>query len=264
MSFDDHLFKISAIGAHSNFADKGFRQKDVRFIAELFTNWLDVFLKPALPKWHNTQAMRFLERLQKEGLAKSKGQGKAKRYRLTRVGLMQLVHELVDVHGFSDIRYVLLTYFFIRTYNSRVIELIQREGSGFSKALQIEVEHLFDHKLFLEKHLEEHSRQIERLKLRIDETQKAGDLAVKLFRQGENLDRIIEQVSSLYPYELENQKPMEELFREIEPGIRLWEITNGNFARSQLLWQSQMQILISHKQILQNLNQSRLAEFRAR
>ena len=213
-----------------------------------------MFLKPDLPQWHNTQALRYLEKAQKEGLVTSKGEGKKKRYRLTRAGLIQNVYQLVEVQGFSDIRHVLLTYYFIRSYQERIISLIQKEGSGYSKALQLEVEHLFDHELYLSKQLDELKRQIQRLKVRIEETKNAENMAIKMNRQGEVLHRIIDQVSLAHPYELDNQKPMAELFKEIEPEVRFWEITRGNNYRAHILWETQLQILEAHLKVLKDLS----------
>ena len=237
------ILKISVIGAHSNFAAQGFRQTDVRFIAELLSNWLDVFLKPEFPSWHNTQALRYLEQLISQSLATANGRGKKKRYRLTRMGLIQLVQEVVEVQGYSDFRYVLFTYYFLRAYRRRVMGLIRQEGSGYSKALQMELEHLFDHSLYLSKNKDAIKQQIQRLEIRIIETEKAAQMAIRKGRQGEPVDQIIDQVSLSYPYELENQKPMSELFKEIEPEMRFWEMSQGNQFRAQVLWKSQLSCL---------------------
>lgn len=253
MTMIEHILKVSVVGVHSNFAEKGFRQTDLRFTAELFTNWMDVFLKPDLPQWHNTQALRFLEKLAHRSLAQSTGHSKSRRYRLTRMGLIELIQELVEVHEYCDLRYVVLTFYFIHSYRQRLMDLIRREGSGYSKALQMELEHLFDHRLYLEKQVDYLQRQIHRMKLRISETQKAYTLATKLNRQGESLAKITDQVSLAHPYELDNQKPMSQLFREIEPELRLWEITEGNQFRADVLWATQLKTLENNLKTLKEL-----------
>ena len=255
MDIAERLLRVSLIGAHSNFSQHGFRQKDVRFIAELFTNWMDVFLKPALPQWHNTQALRFLEKGVKEGQVTFSGSSKSKRYRLTRAGLLQNTVKLVESQGYCEISHVILTYYFIRSYQKRIALLIQEEGSGFSKALQMEVEHLFDFNRYLEKQIDELKRQIQRLRIRIDETINSAKLATKLSRQGETIDRIIDQVALSHPYELENQKPMAELLKEIQPEIRKWEIIEGNHYRAEVLWKTQLQILEMNLDVLRDLQQ---------
>ncbi|MCJ8276616.1 MAG: hypothetical protein HRT44_03390 [Bdellovibrionales bacterium] len=248
----DLILNISTLGAHSNFKGQGFKQKDLRFLAELFTNWVDVFLSPEIPSWHNTQALRHLEKLNKKGWAHSQVTGKQKRYTLTRIGLLEIVHSISDNNGYADIRYTLLSYYFIRAYKKRIMSLIEAEGSGFSKAVQMEILHLFDEKQFLLNQINELDQQIKRLEIRVDETNKAFNLALKLNNSGEKVDDIINSISKLHPYELENQKPMGELLKEIDPEQRLWEATEGNRHRADILWQTQLNVLKDHRKHLKS------------
>ena len=67
MQITQRILQASILGAHSNSSGQGFRPRDVRFIAELFTNWLDALLKPDQPKWHNTQIIRYLNECTEKG-----------------------------------------------------------------------------------------------------------------------------------------------------------------------------------------------------
>ncbi|MCB0390128.1 MAG: hypothetical protein KDD58_02500 [Bdellovibrionales bacterium] len=253
MKLENRLLVMATIGAQLSFDSKGFRQKDVKFFAELFTNWMDTLMKPEVPLWHNTQAMRFLNQVTTNGYAKVTGAGKGKKYVLTRVGLLSLVQDLIHVEGYGDFRYTLLIYYFLKSYRFRIIEMIQRKSSGFSKVVQLEIEHLFDAHRFLSLQIEELKLQIKRLEVRVNEAQQASQLAEKMNNQNEPVNLIIDRVSALYPYELDNQKPMTELFKEIDSEQRLWELIDGNKYRSHILWKSQLEVLKSYLKVLNSL-----------
>lgn len=108
-------------------------------------------------------------------------------------------------------------------YRARMMELISREGSGFSRPVRLEVEQMFDHVRFLSNQGTDLELQIQRMKVRT------------------------------YQYELEAQKPMAEVFREIEPGHQYWEISEGNLHRVNALWKPQLRVLESHLHVLKNL-----------
>ena len=146
---------------------------------ELFTNWMDVFLKPDLPQWHNTQVMRYVHQLESQGQATAKGKGRLKTWKLTRRGLLELIEQLVEIQGFAEVRHVLLVYYFLVSYKERMVHLIEREGSGFSKTVQLELEHLLDGSRFIQQQIHALETEIERMKVRVKETREATQLAKK-------------------------------------------------------------------------------------
>jgi hypothetical protein len=253
MNIERRLLLIATLGAHSNYGAKGFRQKDVAFLLELFTNWMDVLLRPDIPQWHNTQVMRWTEELAKQGRAKVIGTGRRKRYRLTRVGLLEVIYELTEVRGYAEFRHVLLIYYFLKTYRERMLELAQREGSGISKAVQLEIDQIFDADEFLKAQLRELEMQIERLRVRVKDGLAFSAYAAKLKAQGEPLDQVIQKATRAHPYELEGQKPLVEVFREIEPAHQFWELIEGNRQRAEVLWTTQLKLLEGHFSLLKGM-----------
>ena len=90
------LFDAAAIGAHARFSTRGFRHIDLRFLVELFSNWLECALEGPSLAVENTQIARYLAGLAQEGLAKQLGGQAQPRYRLTRVGLVENLTGLVN------------------------------------------------------------------------------------------------------------------------------------------------------------------------
>lgn len=234
-------------------AGQGFRPRDLRFILDLLVNWVDVMVLPDLPRWHNTQVMRVLADLVENGYARAKGTGRVKSFKLTRIGLLETIQSLVGESGFWEIRHITLVYYFLRAYRERMMELIAREGSGYSKAVQLEIESLLSPDTFLRDRLKEYEVQIKRLTLRVSEARASEAYAAKLRRQDTPVDQIVLEIARAHPYELEAQKPMSDLLSNIDVDHRLWELTQGTRHRAEDLWQVHLAILTSHRQILKDL-----------
>lgn len=240
---------MSAVASHSNFIDRGFRLRDMRFVYELFVNWLDSVLGPETMTIHNTQVQRFMKDLCKDGFAKSSTKGGQARFQVTRMGLLELLQRLTEREP-GNFTSFYFTYYFLKTYGLRIQQMIEAEGSGYAKSLQLELKVLLDHKRFLQKRLENVEYQIERLKVRIKETDETADFCDKLHRQGENVNSIVEQAGHKFPYALQAQKPMHVLLNEISADQRLWELTEGNRQRTQVMWKAVLEELQSQKKTL--------------
>ena len=85
----------AAIAAHARFSSRGFRQKDLRFLLELFWNWVESAMVGPSIAIQNVQIARYLDTLAQEGFAKRLAGGKSPRYRLTRVGLLECLGQIV-------------------------------------------------------------------------------------------------------------------------------------------------------------------------
>ena len=91
------IFAAAAtIAAHASVYQDGFRQRDVRFLLQLFLNWVERTLGNSPMPISNTQVYRYLEDLVKEGYAKANRRATQPVYRLTRVGLLELVNRIVN------------------------------------------------------------------------------------------------------------------------------------------------------------------------
>ncbi len=249
MKMVELLLTMSALASQSNFTERGFRLKDVRFVFELFANWLDSLVPAEEVKVHNTQVMRFMRDLSRHGFAKATVKGGQTRFQLSRMGLLELLQRLNDrsTGGFTGFHF---TYYFLRTYGTRIQQMIQAEGSGYAQSLQMELKVLLDHKRFLQHRLEKLDHEIARLKVRIKETDETVALGEQLKRQGENPEAIVELLAKKFPYALQAQKPMTALMAEISPDQRLWELTEGNRQRTKLMWKAVLDELTAQKQIL--------------
>jgi hypothetical protein len=63
-------FIAAILAAQFQFQKKGFRQKDVRFLIELFTNWMESTLGEVTLPLQNVQISRYLTHLCKNDIAK--------------------------------------------------------------------------------------------------------------------------------------------------------------------------------------------------
>ncbi len=254
----ESLMITAVLGSHSNFYDRGFRQKDVRFLFELFTNWMDARVKPEAVRLHNTQVQRYLEELVTKGWARREGSARTreKRYALTRLGLIEFMQSLADPETTRDFVPFQFVYYFLRTYGTRLSELVRAKGSGFSKPLQLEIGLLLDHERLRSERVRRLDFEIERLKSRMQETEDTAKLAAKLAREQSDLGEIVRRVAKEFPYELQAQKSMTDLMQEIPPELRLWELTEGNTQRVRIFWKSLLHDLESERRLLKDLRPS--------
>ncbi len=243
-------FIAAALGAHSNFLQQGFRQKDVRFLIGLFLNWMDASTKGVDEKIHNTQISRFLDQLLKDGYATKSGRGSVPRYQLTRAGLLELVGQLVHAPVPAPFEQFFFVFYFVKTYGSRLTELVAQKENRLPRSLQVELQSLLDLKEILDQQIRFVQLEIRKLEERMKETKGAAQLASQLSTKGASADEMIRSVEQLFPYEMNSQKKMSDLFREIPPALRIWELTTGNTNRYEILWASQKESLEGYFKVL--------------
>lgn len=56
-------------------------------------------------------------------------------------------------------------------------------------------------------------------------------------------DQVVKKVEHLFPYELNYQKPLTQLFGETPEDLQKWELTEGNQFRVKLLWTHYLDLL---------------------
>lgn len=226
------LFDAAAIGAHARFSTQGFRQKDLRFLIELFSNWLECAMEGPSLAVENTQIARYLSGLVQEGLAKQLGGQAQPRYRLTRVGLVENLTGLVNRRQWWPIEEFFFVYYFLESYRGRIESLIEKEGSLFPGTLRLEIAHLFDLRSFVERQEQLLDREIAKLDLRIGDSRKTSEMAAQLKKKGLTPDTILKQIQEQVPYQLNNQKPMADLFKETPDENWIWEMEVGSQKRA--------------------------------
>lgn len=238
------LFDAAAIGAHARFSTQGFRQKDLRFLIELFSNWLESAMEGSSLAVENTQIARYLAGLVKEGFAKQLGGQAQPRYRLTRVGLVEHLMRLVQRRHWWPVEEFFFIYYFLESYRVRIESLIEKEGSLFPGTMKLEIRHLLDLKSFVVRQEELLDREIAKLDLRIGDCRKTSELAARLKRNGVTPDVILKEIQEKVPYQLNNQKPMADLFLETPDENWIWEMEVGSQKRATRIFVPMKELLL--------------------
>jgi hypothetical protein len=229
------FFHAAAIAAHARFAKEGFRQKDFKFLIELFSNWLEAGFEGAGLEVANMQIARYLDGLVEEGWAKQIS-GTAPRYRLTRDGLVEQLSRLVDRRHWWPIEDFFFIHYFLDSYRQRIEALIDAAGPLYSGPMKLAIRQLLDVRRFAEREAELLEMEIAKLELRIADSRKTMALVKEGRDRARTKDEILKEIQEKLPYELNNQKPMKELFRETPDENWLWEMEVGSLQRATLIW----------------------------
>lgn len=230
----DIYYLAGIIGAHSA-APLGFRQRDVRFYLELVLNWVSgPFSEEVI--LHNTQILRFISFLEKEGYLKKIKREKRIYYSLTRVGLIESVRRIAEREVYNSLNDIFFAVYFLKTYRQRLIELVSKEGSLFPPALRLELEALLDSAPLINRQKKRLSEYLRFLNSRLLDNQQSVSMSVKLLREGKELTEVAREVEKHHPYELNSQKALSRLMAELNPQMATFELTDGALARNRLLW----------------------------
>lgn len=248
------IFTATAVvGAHANNPTAGFRHKDVKFLIELFSNWLMTsHLEPVLSV-QNTQVARYLKDLVDEGYARKVTRSTYPQYRLSRTGLIELVSRLVSREYFPDRDHFFFLYYFIKNYRPRLEELVKAEGKQFPIALKLELDTLLDVKALVARELAAAERELKKLEVRIEDAKNTSALVTRLTKDEYSFSAIVQEAQRLYPYELNTQKPLTELISELPPEMQRWEMEYGNMHRAREMWGPSQALLVAYIHELRKL-----------
>jgi hypothetical protein len=227
----------ACIAVHSNNIADGFRQSDFKFFIELFGNWCESSLGEFTLKIQNTQVMRYLDKLVSEGYARKIKKNKQPRYKLTRIGLIDLLMKLTTQPYYMRKEQFFFVIYFIKNYKERLEKLVKEEGSQFPSALRIELEALLDLKRLFAQEKDFIKREVKKLKMRIDDAEKTSIYVANKLRSSVPLNDILREVEKIYPYEFNSQKPLSELISQIPESQRIWELETGNVKRCREIWE---------------------------
>ena len=247
----------AVITAHANSAAEGFRQRDVRFYIELFSNWIELGLETSALDLSNTQVSRYVEELADEGLAKRSSRKGKPWYRLTRAGVVDLVSRLVNRDSFMEPPHFLFVHYFIRNYRELILSLLKLEGKPFPKALRIEIENLLEVRSFVKIQLAFAEKEEKKIDDRIKDSLRTNKLASRRFAAGDELLEVTREVESRFPYELNSRKPLTELISQVPPELARWELQVGNMNRIEQIWKPTRLLLLSYIRHLRHLAKSR-------
>jgi|GEM_PF-912730 len=233
----------ATIAAHARAFKTGFRQRDVKFLLELFSNWLESAMDGPAVQLQNTQIARYLAGLVHQGAARRISRKGPPVYRLTRLGLLELVQRTADRTTKGQRVHFLFKYYFIKNYRSHIESLIKSEGREFPAALRIELEALLNPEALLQEEIAETERDLSKLGLRIHDAQRTSELMIKGRKQGRALAELTREAQRLYPYDLNSQKPLTELIDSIPAELQAWELETGNMMRAAEIWQPIQEML---------------------
>lgn len=246
-------FYASVLAAHSSSDLDGFRQREVRFYMDVFSNWVFVKVNSTPFPLHNTQVMRSLQNMVRLGLAKNMGRKNPPRYKLTQAGLIQILRDLIALPLDDSYSEFFFVYQFIVSYKSRIFEKAQIASKSFSKSNLLDIEFLLDEKKYLRQQLDLVNLEIRHLKEKIQDSAKVISLVQEMKANKIETKKMYETVASKYPFELTSRKRLSQVWPELKEPWRERELTDMNRNRLNLYWKPKLQHLESFGQILKSL-----------
>ena len=103
------FINAALIASYSSFGEEGFRQKNLKFFLELFTNWMETSFAGPGPEVQNTQISRTLSKLTEEGILKYSKESGHPLYSITSIGLLEIVTRLAG----KNCQHELDSFFFL-------------------------------------------------------------------------------------------------------------------------------------------------------
>ena len=231
------IFVAAAVlAAHAVRPRTGFRQLDVCRFVELFSNWLESMEPQSDFSVQHTQIARYLENLVREGFARRMAEKAHPLYRLTRSGLVDIATRVKNPAHLMRREYFFFVLCMARSYRRKMLDVFQREGSDFPKALQLEMESLFDTDHLLDMQIAAVNRELKKLDERLEMVQKSQALAGSLLQSGSRADQVLEEIDRLHPFGLDQQQRYSEVFSVATEKQAIWELTTGNQNRVKYMW----------------------------
>ena len=250
------LFVNAALIAnHANNTAIDFRQKDIRFFIELLSNWMETEMEGHCLDVQNTQVQRILDQLTNEGVLNRKVILGKPHYSFTSTGLLQIISRLVSGNSCEDMQSFFFLYHFVTLYSDKMQDLLLNNKNNFRKSYTIEIKHLLDPQILIQTQKRKIILNIEKLEARITDAKEMTKASRKMLAKGMNTDAIIKEIESIYPYQLNNQRKMTELFKSFSPDIRLLEITEAPEFRAKTLWEPLIEHYRTYLKNLENLEE---------
>lgn len=243
---------LATLAAHAKHQGSTFRQKDVKFLVDLFINWIyNPAGRATRPLLHNTQIQRFINALVRDGLAKSSTQGSSPAYSLTKSGFLELTEILRKEAKAAPFEIFLFLIYFLRSYRSQILSTFDALSSASALAFKSEMAGLLDEKSLLKERHRSISNEIAYWEARIKEAKDVIAYVAELKSSRASPAEIGKSVELRFPYELNFQKPLTELLSEVTPELQLWEMTKGNESRIRHLWSQKIELLASERRSLE-------------
>lgn len=242
------------LATFANIKSQGFRQKDVKFYIELLSNWMESTFKGPGIELQNTQIQRFLDQLCKEHVLKKSHSKTPPLYTMPPIGTLEIITRLVTLDLSKDLEDFIFLFHFIKLYSNKMEQLLLDGRDQLPKSYILEMKHLLNPENLLELQIQKINLEIEKLDERINDAQKMSELAKSLFKQNNNIDDVVQKMEELYPYQLNYQKKMGVLFKELSDDIKYLEMSSAPQLRAETLWGPLKQFYQSYRHILLSLS----------
>ena len=177
---------------------------------------------------NNNQIARYINSLIDDGYARLIRKSSPPRYRITRIGLIELISQLVQTDYIHRKEYFFFIFYFIKNYKPILEQMIVDEGKQFPVALKIELETLFNLKALVEKEIASAKTELKRLDSRIRDSLHTSQFVKKRLLDGKRYEDIVVEVEERFPYELNSTKPLSELISQIPEEVQLWGASRRN------------------------------------
>ena len=239
---EDYLYSalIASFAVHGT---AGFKASQYKFFTELLSNWMSSFYADGGLFLQNTQISRALDYFVSQGLV-NKGAGKNKGlYFLTRGGMVDALYEVVRPAPLDKLDIFFFKYHFVTFYRKLVFELIDNELENYPRSFRVELESLFDRNNLLQAQRKVIDYEVNKLQKRIKESQSQYTLTQTLHNEGRSLNSIVKEIEQKYPYELNGQKGMSELFSQLSYSLKYLEIMEAPKLRVETLWKPTLKYL---------------------
>jgi hypothetical protein len=249
---------MATLAAHASYRTSGgFRARDVKFLAELFSNWVDHLHVGGVVTLHNTQVKRYLDSLVSDALCtRTRKDAKLAVFCLSRAGLLELSCRISKEHEVIIPDSFLFRYWFIRSYGKILNELVRQEGAAFPEGLRLELTAILDDTAMLKREISRAERRLEFYRSRIRNTRKFSQEVRKLLSQGLPAKTVYQSIEREYPYQLNSMKPLSELLGLLPSELAKSEMTDGSESRVGYLWHPIEALLTSYLQVLRSLLQT--------
>jgi hypothetical protein len=247
---------LGCLAAHTQAGSAGFRQREVKFFSELFSNWVNLGGVGAMHSLHNNQVARYLGALVSDAQAKPQGRTSPPRYRLTRLGMFALLSQVTQRSFLSEPKDCLLVWYFLRSYAPQLRRIIKGAGSEFSRGHALELEQLLDVTLFLSRQQQFVEHEQKRLEERIEATLAMRRDVERMKVAGRTNAECAAHVAKLYPYELNAERSFDELLLTIPPEVMEWELAEGSRIKAEMVFRPILEELRRFSEHLRVLSQS--------
>lgn len=249
------FFAAATIAAHASCSGAGFRQKDMLFLIELFANWVEASAQNMQLSLQATQISRYLDGLVTEGFVRKTTRNRNPAYTLTRTGLLELLDRIVGREYTGTPGAFFFFYYYIKNYQHLITHLVEKEGRLFPVTLKLELENLLDAPAFLQREITATRKALERMQLRIFDSESTAALTKKRLSERVKFPAIVDEIQKLYPYELNSQKPLNELLGALPPALQRWEMESGTHFRAMEIWRPAYAQIENYLQQLELLKQ---------